>query len=179
MVTLIVLAIFAFGFYTGYRSGLIMQGIRLIGYIITFVLATRYFDVLSEWVAMFIPFPAIQPNSELVMYDEVQSFYLDKAFYNLLTFFIIWLAGWVITNALSVLFTKVAYYDFLHIANRIMGGIINFLVVYFIVFMVLYLLSLLPIEFIQQQFVNNPLIFWIVDSTPILADYVDKLGLGV
>ncbi|EHR36560.1 CvpA family protein [Facklamia languida] len=179
MLSILVIAILAYGFYAGYRSGLIMQAVRLIGYVITFLLATRYFDVLNHWVEMFVPFPAVQADSQLVLYTEAQSFYLDQAFYKLLTFLIIWLIGWLVTNLLSTLLIKVTYYDVLNLVNRILGGFINLLVVYFIVFMVLYLLSLLPIEFIQQQFVNHPLLFWIVDSSPFLSDFIHQLGLGI
>lgn len=178
MLSLLVIIILALGFYAGYRSGLVMQVVRLLGYIITYVIATQYFESLSQWVEMVVPFPAVQPDSQLVLYSEAQSFLLDKTFYKLLTFLMIWLIGWLVTNVLSVVFTKVSYYSLLNIGNRIVGGIINFLVIYFIVFMVLYLLSLVPLEFIQQQFVNNPMIFWIVDSTPVLSEFVGKFGLG-
>ncbi|MGX7108168.1 CvpA family protein [Facklamia miroungae] len=178
MLSIIVILILAFAFYSGYRSGMIMQIVRLLGYIITYVIATQYFDALSKWVEMIIPFPAVQPDSQLAMYTEAQSFLLDQTFYKLITFLIIWLIGWVLTNVLSVLFTRVSYYTVLNIGNRIIGGILNFCVVYFILFMILYLLSLIPLEFIQQQFVNNPLIFRMVDSTPILTDFVGKFGLG-
>ena len=178
MLTIIVLIILALGFYSGYKSGLVMQIVRYLGYIVTYILATQYFDTLSKWVSMVVPFPAVKPNSELAMYSEAQTFLLDTTFYKLLTFFIIWLLGWLLTNVLSMIFTKVTYYSVLNLANRLIGGLLNFLVIYFIVFMVLYLLSLVPVEFIQQQFVNNPLIFWIVDSTPILSDFVGKFGLG-
>ncbi|MGF3065994.1 CvpA family protein [Facklamia sp. P12945] len=178
MLSVIVILILAFAFYSGYRSGMIMQIVRLLGYIITYIIATQYFDVLSKWVEMIIPFPAVQPDSQLALYTEAQTFLLDQTFYKLITFLIIWLIGWLLTNVLSILFTKVTYYSVLNISNRLIGGVLNFAVVYFIVFMVLYLLSLIPIEFIQQQFVNNPLIFRMVDSTPILTDFVGKFGLG-
>lgn len=179
MLSIFVIAILIYGFYSGYRTGLIMQAVRLVGYVITFVVASRYFDALNHWVEMFVPFPAVQADSQLAMYTEAQSFYLDQAFYKLLTFLIIWLMGWLLTQILSSLLTRLTYYDVLNVFNRLLGGVINLLVVYFIVFMVLYLLSLLPIEFIQQQFVNHPLLFWIVDASPLLSDFIHQLGLGI
>lgn len=179
MVSLLIIILLAYGFYTGYRVGLVMQAIRLVGYIFTFLIATRYFDVLSGWLALFIPFPALQPDSQLALYTEQQSFFIENAFYNALTFLVIALLGWLLTNILSILFTKVMYYEVMGIVNRVLGGVINLFVVYFIIFMVLFILSLIPVEFIQQQFVNNPLLFWIVDSTPVLSNFVDNLWVDI
>lgn len=178
MLTLIIIAILLYAFYSGYKNGVIMQAIRMIGYGITYMIAINYYEPLSQWVEFFIPFPAIQIDSNLVLYNEAQSFMIDKAFYYALTFLIITLIGWLISNILSVLFTKVIYYDVFKWANRFLGGLLNLLVVYTIVFLALYIFSLLPIEFIQQQFVDNPLAFWIVDSTPVLADYAQKIWLS-
>lgn len=179
MVTLLIIILLAYAFYTGYRAGLVMQAIRLVGYIFTFILASRYFDNLSGWLALFIPFPALQMDSQLALYTEQQSFFIENAFYNALTFLAIALLGWLLTNILSALFTKVMYYEVLGLANRLLGGLINFFVVYFIIFMVLFILSLIPVEFIQQQFVNNPLLFWVVDSTPVLSSFVDNLWVEI
>ncbi|EKB55232.1 MULTISPECIES: CvpA family protein [Facklamia] len=177
MFSLLVIIILALAFYAGYRRGLVMQAVRLIGYLISFVLANFYFQPLSHWLEMFIPFPAVRADTNLALYSEAESFFVDQIFYRCLTFLLIWLIGWLLTNLMSSFLTKLSYYSVLNIVNRLLGGAINFLVAYFIVFMVLFLLSLMPIEFIQQQFVNHPLLFWIVDATPLLADYVRHLGL--
>ena len=171
MLTIIIIIALLFGFYTGYRRGLVLQVIRLIGYIITFVLATRYFQPLSEIVEMLIPFPSVQPNTELAFYDEATSFFIDDAFYRVITFIFIGIIGWVITNFLSLLFTRVMYYDVMNHLNAIGGGITNVFITFVIIFFFLFVLSLIPIEFIQQQFVDNPFAYRIVTSTPFFSDF--------
>lgn len=179
MLTLLIIIILLFGFYTGYRRGLVLQMIRLVGYIITFVLATKYFQPLSEIVEMLVPFPSVQPNTELAIYDEAVSFLIDDAFYRVITFILIGIIGWVITNFLSMLFTRVMYYDLLNHVNAIGGGIVNLFITYVIVFFFLFVMSLIPIEFIQQQFVDNPIAYNIIANTPFFSDFAAETWLEV
>ena len=44
MLTIVILLIFVLSFYMGWRRGLIMQAIRFLGYIITFILATQFLN---------------------------------------------------------------------------------------------------------------------------------------
>lgn len=179
MLTLIILISLALGFYFGYRRGLVMQSIRLLGYIATFILAVRFFQPLSEWVEMFVPFPAVAQNTNLAIYNEQTSFIIDEAFYRVLTFILIGFIGWVLTNILAHLFRPLLYIGILNLANKVVGGIINFLVTYVIVFCLLFALSLIPFEFIQQQFVNNPLAYWIVTQSPFLSSFAADAWLTV
>lgn len=179
MLTMIIVIALAIGFYAGYRRGLIMQAIRLIGYVLTFILATKYYDTIATYVEMVIPFPSVQQGSYLAIYTESESFMLDQAFYNAITFLLISIVGWLLTNFLAMFFTRVTYYDLMKYVNYLGGGLINALVTYVIIFIVLYILSLIPIEFVQQQFVDNPLAFWIVDRTPFLAEFAKEMWMKV
>lgn len=177
MFTLLIIIILALAFYQGYRQGLAMQLVRLFGYLVSFVLANYYYEDLSKFIEILVPFPAIQPDTNFSIYNEAMSFYIDEAFYKVLTFILILIIGYIVTRVLSIFFSRIRYYDFLDQANGILGGIINLLMAYVAVFLVLFTLSLLPIEWIQQQFVNNPLLYWIVSQTPILSDFAIKSWL--
>lgn len=179
MLTIIILLILTFAFYRGYRRGLLLQAIRLLGYIISFVLATKYFEPLSEVVEMLVPFPSVQPDSQMAIYGEYASFYLDQAFYRVLTFLLIALIGWVITNFLSIFFQRLAYYPFYQYVNGIGGGVINLIVTYVLIFICLFILSLVPIEGIQQIFVDNPPLYAMVTRTPFLSSFAVEMWLTV
>ncbi|MGY4104018.1 CvpA family protein [Ignavigranum ruoffiae] len=178
MFTIIVLIILLLGFYQGYRQGLAMQLIRLLGYLISFFVASRYYEAISKWAEMLIPFPAIQPDTEFTLYNEATSFLINDAFYRVVSFIFILVIGYIVTRIVSVFFSRVQYYNLLDSANGIAGGIVNLLITYIMVFLLLFVLSLLPIEWIQQQFVNNPLLYWIVSQTPILSDLAANAWLN-
>lgn len=179
MLTIILIVALLLGFYTGYRRGLALQLIRLVGYIISFILATKYYQSLSDIVEMLVPFPSIQPNTSLAFYDEATSFFLDDAFYHAITFILIGIIGWLVTNFLSLLFNRVMYYDFLNHANAIGGGVVNGLITYVIIFFIFFVFSLIPVEFIQQQFVDNPVAYNVVANTPFFSDFVAETWLNV
>lgn len=179
MLTLIILISLGLGFYFGYRRGLVMQSIRLLGYVVTFILATQFFQPLSQWVEMIVPFPAVAQNTNLAIYNEQTSFIIDDAFYRVLTFILIGFIGWLVTNLLARLFQPLLYIGILNTANKVIGGIINFLVTYVIIFILLFALSLIPLEFIQQQFVNSPLAYWIVTQSPLLSSFAADAWLAI
>lgn len=171
MFTIIIIIILVLAFYQGYRQGLAMQMVRLLGYILSFVLANYYYEDLSKFIEILVPFPALQPDSNLSIYNEAMSFYLDDAFYKVLTFILILIISYLVTRILSVFLSRIRYYSFLDHANGLLGGLINLAMTYVGVFLFLFTLSLLPIEWVQQQFVDNPLLYWIVSQTPFLSDF--------
>lgn len=179
MLTFIIIILLALGFFTGYRRGLLMMALRFIGYAITFFIASQYFEPLSQFVEMLVPFPSVQPNTDLVFYDEATSFLLDTAFYRVLTFILIGLIGWLLTNFISMFFTKIMYYDLFKYVDGIGGAIINLIITYVVIFILLFIFSLVPVEFIQQQFVDNPLAYHIVANTPILSSFAAEAWLTV
>lgn len=171
--------VLAYSFYTGYRRGLALQAIRLVGYIITFIFSTRMYKPLSHVIEMIVPFPAIQPDSQLALYDAAALLRIDEAFYRVLTFMLIGFIGWLVTNFLSMFFTRLSFYTLFDRVNHIGGGIINVFISFVLIFLVLFMLSLIPIEFIQQQFVNNPLAYAIVEKTPFLSEFAQTMWLSV
>ena len=171
IVNIVLFLLLALAFYQGYRQGLALQVVRLIAYGVTFLLASTYIDTISSWIEMIIPFPAIQPDTEFIFYSEELSFFVDDAFYRVLAYLLIFVIGIFISKILTVFLSKLQHYEFLDMANGLLGGLINALISYLVIFLILFLLSLLPIEWIQQQFVNYPVLYWIVSSTPIVSQW--------
>lgn len=179
MLTILIIAILIYSFYTGYRRGIMMQIIRFIGYAVSMVIANRFYMPLSRGLSMFVPFPSVQQNTQLAFYNEMTSFVLDQAFYRAISFMVIAFAGWLLTNFFSLFFSRLMFYDVLKWVNHLAGGLLNLAISFFIVFCALFILSLIPVEAVQQQFVDNPIAFRIVSSTPILTDFATKTWLQI
>ena len=62
-------------------------------------------------------------------------------------------------------------------ANHIGGGLISVLIAYIWIFFSLFTLSLVPLESVQQQFMNNPIAYRVVSQTPVLSDMANRLWL--
>lgn len=174
MLTIVIIILLVLAFYQGYRRGFIMELVRLITYGLSASIANRWTDELAAYLSMLVPFPSVQVDSELAIYSEQVSFHLDTAYYRALAFIVLAFVGWLVSNLIAMFFTKTSYFNVLKYPNRIIGGLINVVIVYVIIFLVLFILSLLPIEFIQQAFVDNPLAYRIVSQTPYLSDAVGQ-----
>ena len=58
------------------------------------------------------------------------------------------------------------------------GGILGFIEVYFIMFIILFIAALLPIEFIQNTLTNSILAEFMIKSTPILSKEIQELWIA-
>ena len=65
MLTLLMLLILLYAFYRGYRRGLVMQVVRLIGFVIAMTIANRHYQPLARFISNFIPFPSVQQNTQM------------------------------------------------------------------------------------------------------------------
>lgn len=179
MLTLMIILVLLLGTYLGYRRGFFLQAVHILGYGISFALAWNLYPQLAEWLEILVPFPAVQPQSTLALYSEQMSFYLDDAFYGVLAFAVLLALGWIITQLLATLARPLMYYQMYYYVNAVAGAGLSFLASYTLVFIFLFILSLLPIEWVQQQFVNNPLAYWIVSQSPILSSWTQSFLQGV
>lgn len=179
MLTFAILLILIYSFYTGYRRGFVIQFVRLVGYIISTIVASKLYIPFSKYTEVFVPFPSIQPNSQLAIYNEATSFILDTAFYRVVSFMVVAFVGWLITNFIGVFFKRVSYYMPFRWVNHLAGGVMNVLTSFVFVYLILFVMSLIPVEAIQQQFVDNPIAYRIVSQTPILTDMAMKTWLQV
>ena len=177
MLTIGIVLFLLYSFYTGYRRGFVIQLVRLVGYIVSAIVASKLYVPFSKYTEMLVPFPSVQQNSQLALYNEATSFILDTAFYRVISFIVVAFVGWLITNFIGLLFRRVSYYMPFRWVNHLAGGIMNVFISFSFVYLILFVMSLIPVEAIQQQFVDNPIAYRIVSQTPILTDMATNMWL--
>ncbi len=69
----------------------------------------------------------------------------------------------------------VASFPILNSVNKLLGAFLGFVEVYLIVFIVLFILSLTPIDTIQNWLSTSSLAKVIIQSTPILSNKIQDL----
>src|SRR5690625_1224876 len=87
MVNMIILFLLIFGFLMGLKRGFILQAFHLIGFIIAFIVAAFYYDLIAEKLSLWIPYPELSDGS--TWSDFLQSSSMQNAFYNAIAFAII------------------------------------------------------------------------------------------
>lgn len=170
MLDLIILIILGFGFLIGLKRGFILQIIHLTGFIVAFIIAYLYYDQLAPKLTLWVPFPNFSSDSafSLVM-DHVN---LEDAYYRAIAFVVIFFAVKIIWQIIGSMLDFIAQIPVLKQLNIWAGGLLGFLEVYLIIFIVLFIGALLPMEGIQTALTNSILAELIVQHTPVFSSLV-------
>ena len=161
MLDLAVLIILCFGFLMGLRRGFILQLIHLTGFIIASIIAYLYYEQLAPKLTLWVPYPNISTNLTLPsVFDNVN---LEDAYYRAIAFVVIFFAVKILLQIIGSMLDFVAQIPVLKQLNIWAGGMLGFIEVYLIMFILLFIAALLPIESIQGSLTNS-----------ILAEFIDK-----
>lgn len=173
MITLVILFILFIGAYSGYKNGLITALIRTIGYTLTLIIALDYYQALSEYMNLLIPYPSpFTPIANPYHYYEMDMlFTLDQSYYELISLATILLGGWLVTRFISQLLT---YFTITVVVpapfNQVGGAIIGFVINYLAIFLLLLILSTIPYQFIQNRLANSTVADGMLTATPGLSE---------
>ncbi|MFJ7637491.1 CvpA family protein [Peribacillus sp. NPDC097264] len=173
MLDLAILAILLIGVLIGLKRGFILQLVHMTGFIVAFIIAYVFYGDLAPNLKMWIPFPSIGDSSTLNMFFE--SVGLETAYYNAIAFAIVFFATKILWQMLGSMLNFITYLPILKQLNRWGGAILGFAEVYLIMFIILYIGALLPMDSIQEPLTGSFLAESIVKHTPFLSEQVEDL----
>ncbi|HAQ06445.1 MAG TPA: hypothetical protein DCR24_02555 [Bacillus bacterium] len=173
MLDLAVLAILIMGFIIGLKRGFILQSIHLVGFIIAFIVAYLYYDQLSPKLTLWIPYPNLGSSNSLNLLFESAN--LEDAYYRAIAFAAIFFAVKILLQIIGSMLDFVAHLPILRQLNVWAGGLLGFVEIYLILFIVLYIAALLPIEAVQGPLNDSILAENIVKNTPIFSQQIKEL----
>ena len=175
MLDLAVLIILCFGFLMGLRRGFILQLIHLTGFIIASIIAYLYYDQLAPKLTLWVPYPNLSTNLTLPsVFDNVN---LEDAYYRAIAFVVIFFAVKILLQIIGSMLDFVAQIPVLKQLNIWAGGILGFIEVYLIMFILLFIAALLPIESIQGSLTDSILAEFMIKQTPILSQLIQDLWI--
>ena len=177
LMTVIIVLLLAIGAYSGARRGLILQLVLTIGYFISYLLASNYYQILGSHLELIVPYPSASESSQFVFYNQALGFDLDGAFYNGVAFILILFVGWLITRFVGGLLNSLTFIPVLKQLNALGGAILNVIVSYVAIFLVLFLLTMVPIDAIQEAFNSSWLARTIVEDTPVISAQLYNLWI--
>lgn len=173
MVTLLILLILFIGAYSGYKNGLVVELLKAIGYAFTLILAFDHYRALSDFLYLIVPYPSPYAPAEnpYHYYDISLMFSLDDSYYHMISFFAIVVVGWLLTRFIVQFISY--YLEELKApepVNGIAGAVMGYLVNYVGIFMVLFILTTIPFDFVQSRLSGSFLANNILTSSPVLSD---------
>ncbi|SRR5690625_2787848 len=173
MIDLVLFVLLILGFFIGLKRGFILQLFHLTGFIIAFLIAILYYKDLAARLELWIPYPRTTDDHFWNMITE--SSFLEGAFYNGISFFAIFVIVKIIMQIVANMLDFVANLPILNGLNNLLGAILGFIETYFIMFVVLFILSLIPMEIIQDYIQRSHIATFIIDKTPILSNQLKDL----
>ncbi|KAF1295704.1 colicin V production protein CvpA [Enterococcus sp. JM4C] len=178
MVTLFILILLAIAFYSGARRGLTLQLVYTVGYFISYLAAKHYYKDLAPKLELYIPYPSVTENSQLVFFTKEMGLELDQAYYAAIAFLLILFFGWILTRFVGIFAHSLTYLPILRQFDWIAGGLLSVVLMYVGIFLVLTLLTLLPVDFIQNLFKDSGVARGIVENTPIFSNQIQNLWVN-
>ncbi|MBM7584894.1 putative membrane protein required for colicin V production [Bacillus pakistanensis] len=172
MLDLALLVILVIGFFIGLKRGFILQLIHMTGFIAAFIIAYMYYDQLAPKLTLWVPYPVLDKQSTLNMIFEGAN--LDQAYYRVIAFALIFFAVKIVLHLVGAMLDFLSHLPIIKQLNVFGGGILGFIEVYLMIFILLYIAVLLPIESVQNLINDSAIANMMVQNTPILSEQVKE-----
>jgi uncharacterized membrane protein required for colicin V production len=173
MLDIAILLIFIVGFFVGLKRGLILQIVHLTGFIVAFFVAALYYDDLAPKLTLWVPYPNLGTETALHNIFNADSF--EDAYYRAIAFSIIFFAVKILMQIIGTMLDFIAHIPILKQLNVWAGGFLGLVEVYLLVFILLYIAALLPIEFIQAPIKDSTIAQSVIKNTPIFSKQIKDM----
>ncbi len=152
MLDLIILVVLLAGIGVGAKRGFIVQMMHIVSFIVALIVAYIYYKPLAQKFVFWVPYPGVTESGNLgVMIDRLD---LDVK---------------ITLQIVASIFDFIAYLPVLETVNRWLGALLGIIENYLIMFILLYVCALLPVELIQNLMSKSLLSGLILEHTPIIT----------
>ena len=161
------------GFLIGIKRGFILQIIHLIGFVVAFIVAYMYVGDLAPKLKLWIPYPSFgEPSAMAQLFENTN---LEYAYYNAIAFAILFFATKIVMQIIGSMLDFLAHLPILKHLNSWAGGVLGFVEVYLVLFILLYIGALVPVEIVQSSISESSMAKAIVEHTPIFSVKIKDL----
>lgn len=174
MLSLIIILMLLHAVYTGMRRGIVLQVVYAIGYFIAFWIAVPLSQTLGPKLNLLVPYPSATEESYFAFFQQKVGLSLDKAFYIGVAFVLVMFISGLIIRFIGLLLNSLTFMYVFSRFNKVLGGLLNFMVVYIGIFLVLYVLALVPVDGLQTMLAHSWLAKMMVLKTPLLTSLVTQ-----
>ena len=170
---MIIVILLIIGFIIGFNRGFIMEVLHLTGSIIAFIVAALYYNDLASRITLWIPYPDFGDHPALQLFFDVIN--AEAAYYKGIAFVIIFFLTKIFLQILANMLDFLARIPIIRQLNVWAGGFLGFIEVYLIIFIVLYIGALLPIDTIQTAIEGSTLAKGIIEKTPLISNQIKEM----
>ncbi|MBP3949712.1 CvpA family protein [Bacillus suaedae] len=176
MLSFILILILIGSFFIGLRRGFILQIIHLISFVVAIFVAYTYFRELASYIRLWIPYPQISDDSTVGMI--ISSFDAEHVYYSGIAFALLFFSTKIILHLIGSMLDFLAHLPILRSVNQFLGGVFCFVEAYLILFIILLVAALVPVELVQAEIQRSIAAQFILNHTPFLSEWLKDLWEG-
>ncbi|WP_436938394.1 CvpA family protein [Staphylococcus xylosus] len=169
IIDLIIVIIFLYIGMIGFRRGAWLSSLHLCSTLFSLWVAHRLHSQISQRLELFVPFPKTHA------YDLNYAFQFDnlqQRFDYIVAFLIIATITKLLCYGIIVLFDNVITSRKPNLISRALGVIMSVISSTIICAILFYMISIYPLEFIQQQLMKGHLAEYLIIHAPFISTYV-------
>lgn len=172
MLSFLIILILAYGMYVGARRGLVLQLFFTLGYLVFFGIAYLVYKNIGKHLTLLVPYPSATANSNFAFFDAHLGLKLDTAFYAGFAFLAILFIGWLVVHFASIFVTHWTFYPMNYTVSVLGAVILAFITNYVGLFLILYLMALVPIDSLQSMLDQSWAAVSMVRYSPVLTNLI-------
>lgn len=173
MLDICIVLMLAVSFFIGAKRGLAMQAMHIGNMAIASVVAIIFYKALAEKFVFWVPYTGIDPAVKTAV--DFTNVDMDNTFYRILAFAVIYFSVMLVGKLIISMFDYVAYIPYFPSTSRIGGALLGMVEMYAALYMIVYLIAMLPFDFIQARTNNSLFANFLLEYTPIIAQIAKKL----
>ncbi|NSL51541.1 CvpA family protein [Calidifontibacillus erzurumensis] len=174
MFDIILLSILVIGFFIGFRRGFILQVFYFASFIAAIVVAYFYSDDISPFIKLWVPFPSLNGNSAVsFLFDTIK---IEEIYYRAISFAALFFGTKLTLRMIGSMLNFLADVPILRTINGWLGGALGLVEVYLLMFILLYIANLLPIDTVQAFVNDSVLAKGMIEHTPIVSGKLKELS---
>lgn len=172
VLSLIIIFVFIYSIYIGVKRGFLLQLAMSIGFFIAYGFAMMLHEPISQYVELLVPYPTplIVNESPYALFGLDLLYEMHTPFYYGITFIMLLFIGWFFTRIVGRILEFLSEIKLNEKVDLIGGALLSFFVHYIGLFVILFVVSTLPFEFVQNQIESSWLGETIITSTPELSN---------
>ncbi|MCO4522956.1 putative membrane protein, required for colicin V production [Streptococcus infantarius subsp. infantarius] len=150
MLSVFILLILAWHFYIGYSRGIILQAYYFVASIVSLVVASRFYQALSEEITLWIPYSNAGQGASMNFFTDINIFDLDRVYYAGVALTAIYMLVYAIFRFIGILVHLAPVHHFDSVKLNCLSGIMAVLVALVFFGLVLTLLATVPMSMVQN-----------------------------
>ncbi|MHC9532377.1 CvpA family protein [Dellaglioa sp. L3N] len=162
IVSLVVIFLLIVSFFSGYKKGLVLTLLRIVGFVAIYLFARILTSPVTNWLGGYFPKFSTTDNTTITNH-------LQTNFYLMIVFAVLFFVGGILVRSIIRVINSITKLPIIHQVNSLIGGLLSVVLMFIFIFIGLTILSVWPNEKINAAVSESVVAQKILTNTPTMA----------